>query len=240
MHASEALGANGGGAGRSGPRVAVIDDEPRIREVLELSLSHKGYRVRSAADGQAALTLVSEWTPDVIVLDVMLPKIDGIALLPMLRRLTEAPIIMLSAKGELEDKVEGLSHGADDYVSKPFEMAELVARLEAALRRPRLDRPAVLRYADLEVELTTRTVKRAERRLDLSPLEYDLLVTLLRHPRQVFTRERLLDLVWGIDAEVGPGAVERYISYLRGKVDDGFPTGLIQTVRGVGYTLRAG
>lgn len=220
-------------------RVAVVDDEPRIRELLELSLVHHGFVVRTAPDGAAALTLVREWAPDLIVLDVMMPKIDGFTLLPMLRRLTEAPIVMLTARGELDDKVAGLTHGADDYVSKPFEIAELIARLHAALRRPRLEVREVLRCGELEIELATREVRREGRRIDLSPLEYDLLVTLARRPGRIYSREELLDLVWGVDADVGPNAVERYISYLRAKIDESFATKLVQTIRGVGYVLRA-
>ncbi|MBV9271430.1 MAG: response regulator transcription factor [Candidatus Eremiobacteraeota bacterium] len=222
--------------GRS--RIAVVDDEPRIRELLELTLAHGGYDVRSAADGQAALSLVREWQPDLVILDVMLPKIDGIALLPMIRRLTDVPVVMLSAKGEIEDRVAGLSHGADDYLSKPFEIAELLAHVEAKLRRPHLETPTVLHFADLTMDLQTHVVEREGRELDLSPLEYRLLATLLRRPRRVFTREELLDLAWGDDAEVTPAAVERYISYLRAKVDDGFDRRLIHTVRGFGYVLR--
>jgi len=220
------------------PRVAVIDDERHIRELLSLALGHHGYTVRCAADGAAGLELVREWAPDLIVLDVMMPKASGIELLPSLRRITEAPIVMLSARGEVEDKVEGLSHGADDYLSKPFEISELIAHLEAKLRRPHIEERAALEYGGLRVDLEQHVVEREGRRLDLSPLEYDLLVALLRRPRRVFTREELIDEVWR-DAEVGTGAVERYISYLRGKVDDGFDRPLIQTVRGAGYTLRA-
>jgi DNA-binding response OmpR family regulator len=145
---------------------------------------------------------------------------------------------MLSAKGEVEDKVEGLAHGADDYLSKPFELSELVAHIEAKLRRPRIEHPSALHYADLNVDMESRVVERDGKRIDLSPLEYDLLITLLRRPKRVFTREDLLDLVWGDEADVTPGAVERYISYLRGKIDDGFERRLIHTVRGVGYTIR--
>lgn len=220
------------------PKVAVVDDERRIRELLELSLGHHGFEVRSAADGQAALALVREWAPDIIVLDVMLPKMDGISLLPLLRRVTDAPIVMLSAKGELEDKVEGLTRGADDYLSKPFEISELLAHLDAKLRRPRLEHPSVLNFEGLRVDLETRLVERDGVRLDLSALEYKLLVTLLRRPRRVFTREELLQLVWGDESDVTGAAVERYISYLRAKIDDRFPKRLIATVRGVGYSLR--
>jgi DNA-binding response OmpR family regulator len=219
-------------------RVAVIDDEPRIRELLELTLGHHGYAVRSAVDGPAGLELVRDWEPDVIVLDVMMPKISGIELLPLLRRATDAPIIMLSARGELDSRVEGLAQGADDYLSKPFEMSELLAHIAAKLRRPHLESRNVVAYADIAVDLDEHTVVRAGKRVDLSPLEYDLLVTLLRRPRRVFTRDELLDLVWGNEKEVGPNAVERYISYLRGKIDEGFERPLIQTVRGAGYTIR--
>jgi DNA-binding response OmpR family regulator len=219
-------------------RVLVVDDERHIRELLEIGLSDEGYEVRSAPDGQVGLQMVRDWNPDAIVLDVMLPKIDGIALLPMFRKLTEAPILMLSAKGDVGDKVAGLSRGADDYVAKPFEMAELRARLETALRRPRLAQPQVLRYSDLEVNLETRAVTRAAKDISLSAREYDLLVALLRNPHRVFTRDQLLDQVWGTERFVGPGAVETYISYLRAKVDQGFPTRLIQTHRGAGYSLR--
>ncbi len=219
-------------------RVLVVDDERRIREMLELSLAHRGYDVRCAADGQAALAVARDFEPDVVVLDVMMPKIDGISLLPMLRRITDAPVIMLSAKGELEDRVEGLTHGADDYLSKPFEMDELLAHIEAKLRRPRLEERKALEYGGISIDLEKHTVERDGRPLELSPLEFNLLLTLLRRPRQVFTREDLLDLVWGDEKDVTPAAVERYISYLRAKVDDGFARKLIHTVRGVGYTLR--
>jgi len=220
-------------------RIAVIDDEPRIRDLVELALTHHGYAVRTAADGAAGLVLVREWQPDAIVLDVTMPKIDGISLMPMLRQITESPVIMLSAKGEVEDKVAGLSHGADDYLSKPFEISELLAHVDAKLRRPRLEHPSVLNIADLHVNLEKHLVERSGAALDLSPLEYNLLVALLRRPGRVFTRDELLDNVWGDESDAGPGAVERYVSYLRSKVDDGFERRLIHTVRGVGYTIRA-
>jgi DNA-binding response OmpR family regulator len=219
-------------------RVAVVDDERHIRELLEIGLSDEGFEVRSAADGQAGLALVRGWTPDVIVLDVMLPKSHGIALLPMFRQLTEAPIVMLSAKGEVDDKVAGLAGGADDYLSKPFEIAELVARLESALRRPKLAKPHTVRYADLSIDLETRTVVRDGREIELSAREFDLLVALARHPQRVFTRDQLLDMVWGAHRDVGQGAVETYISYLRTKIDVGFRSRLIHTHRGAGYSMR--
>ena len=221
------------------PRIAVIDDEPNIRNLLSLALGHAGYEVRCARDGAEGLALVREWSPDLVILDVMLPNTSGIELLPALRRITDAPVVMLSARGEVEDKVEGLAHGADDYLSKPFEISELLAHVAAKLRRPHMESRSMLEYEGLAVNLDEHVVEREGRRLDLSPLEYGLLVTLMRRPRRVFTREELLDAVWGADADIGTGAVERYISYLRDKVDAGFERSLIQTVRGAGYTLRA-
>jgi DNA-binding response OmpR family regulator len=173
------------------------------------------------------------------VLDVMLPFVDGLELLPMLRRITEAPILMLSAKADTDDRISGLRRGADDYVSKPFEMSELVARLHSALRRPRLEQPSIVSYADLSIDLDRRDVKRGDRRIDLSAREYALLLTFVRNPERVFTRDQLLDLVWGTDRDVGPGAVETYVSYLRAKIDAGFDPKLIRTIRGAGYALRA-
>ena len=223
---------------RDQPRVAVVDDERNVRELLEIALAQEGFAVRSAADGQQALALVREWKPEAIVLDVMMPKIDGISLVPMVRRLTEAPILMLSAKGDPADKIQGLTHGADDYLSKPFEIGELIARLHTALRRPRLAQPAVLRYADLIVDLNTHIVTRAGKRIDLTAREFDLLVALMRDPGHVLSRDQLLDRVWGSERDVEPATVETYISYLRAKIDQEYSPRLIQTVRGVGYSLR--
>jgi DNA-binding response OmpR family regulator len=205
-----------------------------------MGLGHYGFTVRTAPDGPAALSLVEEWEPQAIILDIMLPQIDGITLLPMLRRLTEAPVLMLSAKGDVEDRITGLSRGADDYINKPFDLAELAARLRTALRRPNLDQPQTLSFADLTVDLRTRRVSRGGTEIELSPHEYDLLVTLLRRPRQVFPKEQLLDLVWGVDAELTLGTVDRFISYLRAKVDAGHDRHLIATIRGIGYSLRDG
>jgi DNA-binding response OmpR family regulator len=221
------------------PRIVVIDDERHLRELLELGLAEDGFEVRTAADGRTGLQLVREFRPDAIVLDVMLPFVDGLELLPMLRRITEAPIVMLSAKADTDDRISGLRRGADDYVSKPFEMSELVARLQSALRRPRLEQPSIVSYADLSIDLDRRDVKRGDRRIDLSAREYALLLTFVRNPERVFTRDQLLDLVWGTDRDVGPGAVETYVSYLRAKIDAGFDPKLIRTIRGAGYALRA-
>ena len=219
-------------------RVLVIDDERNIRELLEFSLAQHDFSVVAVRDGVEALKLLREEEVDAIVCDVMMPKMDGLQLLPELRRLTEAPIIMLSAKGDVDDRVVGLHNGADDYMAKPFEVSELVARLKSALRRPRLNDRQILRYADLEMDLQTRRVHRGERLIELSAREFSLLVLLIRSPRQVFTREQLLENVWGADRDVGFGSVETYISYLRVKIDRDEAQRLIHTVRGVGYSLR--
>ena len=221
------------------PRVAVIDDEPGIRTLLELELSDAGFDVRSAPDGPSGLSLVKEWTPDAILLDVMMPKIDGISLLPELRRVTQAPIFVVSAKGQTNDKVRGLESGADQYIAKPFEIPELVARVRSALRRPRLQAPEVIAFRDLSIDLQTRRVVRSGRAIDLTTREFDLLAAFVREPRRVFTRDQLITMVWGDGAVVTGNAVETYVSYLRHKIDYGFPEQLLHTVRGVGYSLRS-
>jgi DNA-binding response OmpR family regulator len=219
-------------------RVVVIDDERSIREMLEIGLAQAGFEVRTAIDGPDGLTVIRDWNPDCIVLDIMMPKIDGLSLIPLLRRLTEVPIIMLTARGDVRDRIDGLKAGADDYLPKPFDLDELVARIQTALRRPMLRHVNHLRVADLEVDVEARAARRGDRWIDLSTREFDLLATLARRPKRVFTREELLDLVWGVDREVSTATVETYISYLRAKVDAGIDNRLIHTVRGVGYTLR--
>jgi DNA-binding response OmpR family regulator len=220
-------------------KVLVVDDEAPIRDMLEYGLDRAGFSVRAVPDGRASLDLLRSWRPDIIVLDVMLPEMDGITLLPELRRLTEVPIVMLSARSETGDKVSALSSGADDYVAKPFELEELVARLNSALRRPRLELRQNFSYEDLSVDLERRAVFRGSRRIELSTREFDLLLTFVRNPERVFSRSELLDLVWGVDRDVVPNTVETYISYLRAKLDSGEAIRLIQTLRGVGYALRA-
>jgi DNA-binding response OmpR family regulator len=222
-----------------GAKVLVVDDEAPIRDMLEYGLDRAGFSVRSVPDGRSSFEILRNWHPDIIVLDVMLPEVDGITLLPALRRLTEVPIVMLSARSETSDKVDGLTRGADDYVAKPFELEELIARLNSALRRPRLEKRQTFTYGDLSVDLERRAVFRGTRRIDLSTREFDLLLTFVRNPERVFTRSELLDLVWGVDRDIVPNTVETYISYLRAKIDSGEEVKLIHTLRGVGYTLRA-
>jgi DNA-binding response OmpR family regulator len=219
-------------------RVAVIDDERTMREMIEIGLVQEGFAVRTAPDGITGLDLVRDWLPHCIVLDVMMPKLDGLAAIAHIHRLTEAPIVMLTARGEVRDRIMGLAAGADDYLSKPFDLGELAVRIRAALRRPHLAKVTALRVADLEIDLETRLVRRGERRIELSAREFDLLVALARRPGRVYRREELLNSVWGVDCEVSANSVETYIHYLRGKIDDGSAIRLIQTIRGVGYVLR--
>jgi DNA-binding response OmpR family regulator len=220
------------------PTVLVVDDEPNVREMLEIGLSQHGFLVRCAVDGAQALQMLPACNPDAILLDIMLPKIDGVSLLPLLRRITEAPILMLSALSDAQDKIAGLTAGADDYVGKPFDLGEVAARLRAQLRRPQLAKRDVIRYADVVLDITTRRAETASGPVELTAREFDLLVTLLREPGRVFTRDQLLDRVWGRDAAVEPNVVETYVSYLRAKLGEAGPRPLIRTIRRVGYTAR--
>jgi DNA-binding response OmpR family regulator len=219
-------------------RVAVVDDDRMIREMLELGLTREGFEVATAADGQAALELVRSFDPEVIILDIMMPKVDGLALLPMLREISHVPILMLTAKGDVDDKVRSLSAGADDYLVKPFAFEELIARVQAKLRRPQLIEESVLQWHDVTMNLDTRDVRRGKDPIELTHREFDLLCVFMREPRRVFSKDHLLEIVWGHDFEGGPNIVETYISYLRSKIDRPGETGsFIRTVRGVGYGL---
>jgi two-component system, OmpR family, response regulator PrrA len=220
------------------PTVLVVDDEPNVRDMLEIGLTHHGFSVMCAGDGPQALALLRAGAPDAILLDVMMPKIDGVSLVPLIRRITEAPIVMLSALSDAQDKIAGLAAGADDYVGKPFDLGEVAARLRAQLRRPQLAKRDVVRYADVVVDVQTRRVECAAGAVELTAREFDLLVTFLREPGRIFTRDQLLDRVWGRDAAVEPNVVETYVSYLRGKLGAQGPRPLIRTIRRVGYTAR--
>lgn len=216
----------------------VIDDERGLRELLSYGLGQAGFSVRCASDGSGALVLLSAWPPDVIVLDVMLPDHDGFALLPEIRQATTAPVVMLTARTEVAERVAGLTAGADDYVGKPFDLEELVARLHTLLRRPAIERRETLTYADLTIDTPSRAVYRGNRRIELSAREFDLLRVFAEHAEEVLTRSQLLDLVWGVDRDVIPNTVETYVSFLRAKLDSGEPVKLIHTLRGLGYSLR--
>ncbi len=219
-------------------RLLVVDDEYNIRELLKYGLSKVGFAVRAASNGRDAVIQARQWRPEVILLDLMMPVEDGMTVLPQLRRFSEAPILILTAKGDLSDKIKGLDSGADQYINKPFELDELAARIRSALRRPALATIKSLHFQDLEADLETRSVRRGQTPIRLSTREFDLLVALLRHPRHVFTRDQLLDIVWGGQLETSYQNVETYICYLRQKIDRGFSSRLLHTIRGVGYSLR--
>ena len=218
-------------------RIAVIDDEPGIRNLLEIEIAHAGFEVRGAADGATGFDLVRHWNPDVLILDVVMPNIDGISLLPLLRTVTQAPIVMLTARSSAKDKIASMSSGADYYLAKPFEMQELLALIQAALRRPALSHPESLRFAGLVLDLQRRTVERSGVPIELTSREFDILAVLMREPRRVFRRQELLELLWQ-DRDVTEGIVDTYICYLRAKIDAPFPEPLLHSVRRIGYTLR--
>lgn len=222
-----------------GSRLLVVDDEPAILDVLATSLRFLGYEVTEAATGRAALAAVREHAPHLVLLDVMLPDLDGFEVVRRLRQGgSEVPVVFLTARESGQDVVGGLDLGADDYITKPFRLAEVAARVRAVLRRGEGRAvPRVLSCADLEVDTDTYEVRRAGRRVELSPTEYRLLCHLLTHQGRVLTHEQLLEHVWDF-GDGDPGVVKTYISYLRRKLDVLGPS-LIETRRGIGYTLRA-
>ncbi|KPM54864.1 transcriptional regulator [Frankia sp. R43] len=220
--------------------ILVVDDEEPITDLVSMALRYEGYQVATASTGQAALTKVALCAPDLIVLDVMLPDVDGFAVCDRLRRSGHhIPTLFLTARGTTEDKVHGLTLGGDDYVTKPFVVSELMARVRAILRRAGhgAEMSGVLEFADLQLDPDTREVRRAGRYVELTATEYRLLHVLMRNPRHVLTRAQLLDHVWGHDFAGDARVLETYVSYLRKKIDHVAPA-LIHTVRGVGYVLR--
>jgi two-component system, OmpR family, response regulator MprA len=219
-------------------RILIIEDEDRIRQFLQRGLTFEGYRVDAAADGNAGLELARENPPDLVLLDIMLPGIDGIEVCRRLRAVSEVPILMLTAKEAIEDRVAGLDAGADDYLVKPFAFDELVARVRALLRRVQPAQPQVYRFADLELDTGTRQGKRGDRIFDLTAKEYELLELFMRHPRQVLTREQIFDTVWNYDFGGESNIIEVYVRYLRQKTEAEGGSRLIHTVRGIGYVLR--
>jgi two-component system response regulator MprA len=224
-------------------QLLVVDDEPALREALQSSLEFEGYKVVTANDGQAALDEVARETYDAVVLDVMMPRLDGLTACRRLRAAgNHIPVLMLTARDAVGDRVSGLDAGADDYLVKPFELDELLARVRALLRRGALHTPSpetTLTYGDLRMDPATREVTRGDRRLDLTRTEYLLMELFLAHPRQVLTREQILGEVWGFDFEPTSNSLDVYVMYLRRKTEAGGEPRVIHTVRGVGYTLRA-
>jgi two-component system, OmpR family, response regulator MprA len=224
-----------------GAPVLVVDDDPRVAASLRRSLEYAGYRVTVAADGPAALAAVRRDRPAVVVLDVMLPGIDGYGVCRALRADpagTDPMVLMLTARDGTADRVTGLDAGADDYLVKPFEHDELLARVRALLRRRPPVSPGVLACADLRLDPVAREVRRGARDIELTALEFELLHHFLRHLRQVFTRQQLLDAVWGGGNAATSNVVDVYVGYLRGKLEAGGEARLLHTVRGVGYALR--
>ena len=220
-------------------RVLVVDDEPQLRRALERALKLEGYEVELAADGEEALRSVVAGPLDAVVLDVLMPKLDGLEVCRELRaRGDQVPILMLTARDAVQDRVDGLDAGADDYVVKPFALEELLARLRALLRRTNGDGVEALSYADLTLNPATREVSRGQRQVELTKTEFALLEHLIRHPRLVLTRSQLFEAVWGYDFGPRSNSLEVYIGYLRRKTEEGGEPRLIQTVRGVGYSLR--
>lgn len=220
--------------------VLVVDDDERLLKMLQRTLTYEGFRVLTAVDGASALTQVQMYHPDVIVLDWMMPGLNGIQIVKHLRaQHDQTLVLMLTARDAVEDRVEGLESGADDYLPKPFAPAELIARLHALLRRPSVSlQDESLTYADLHLNPLTRETRRGSRTFELTAKEFDLLHYLMRHPRRVLHREEILQNVWGYDFEGEDNVLEVYIGYLRRKTEAGGEPRLIQTVRGVGYVLR--
>jgi len=219
-------------------KILVIEDEERIRQFLQRGLSYEGYEVESASDGLEGLERARSETPDLVLLDVMLPSMDGLDVCRQLRLESEIPILMLTAKEAIEDRVAGLDAGADDYLVKPFSFDELLARVRALLRRSQPSTPEIYRFADLELDTGTRQGRRGDYTFDLTAKEYELLELFMRNPRRILTREVIYDRVWGYDFGGESNIIEVYVRYLRQKTEANDMSRLIYTVRGIGYVLR--
>ena len=222
--------------------ILVVDDDSAVRESLRRALKLEGYEVELAADGDAALERIgADSEPDAVILDVMMPGTDGLEVCRTLRASgNRLPVLMLTARGAVDDRVAGLDAGADDYLVKPFALDELFARLRALLRRRGAEEAETLRYADLELDVTTREVRRADEPIELTRTEFALLELFLRNPKQVLTRSVIYERVWGYDFGFGSNSLDVYIGYLRRKTEAGGEPRLVHTVRGVGYVLRQG
>ncbi len=218
--------------------ILVVDDDPEIVSLLRRGLAFEGYQVETAVDGAEAIDKVRDKDPDLVVLDVMMPGIDGIEVSKRLRRGSHIPILMLTAKGTVADRVAGLDSGADDYLVKPFAFDELLARVRALLRRRHVADEELLQFSNLSLNTVTREVKRGNETVDLTAQEFALLEFFMRHPRQVLKREQIYEKVWGYDFSGESNVIEVYIRYLRSKLETGDSPRLIHTVRGVGYVLK--
>jgi two-component system OmpR family response regulator len=226
-------------------RVLVVDDESSLTDLLQMALKYEGWEVKTAAEGVKAVSLAREFRPDAVVLDVMLPDIDGLQVLQRMRSDgSDVPILFLTAKDSLDDRIAGLTVGGDDYVTKPFSLEEVVARLRSLIRRSTLTADAnespIIRVGDLQLDEDSHEVRRGDQAIELTATEFELLRYLMRNPRRVLSKSQILDRVWDYDFGGKSSVVEIYISYLRKKVDlDGFVP-MIHTVRGAGYMLKAG
>ncbi len=219
--------------------ILLVEDETKLARFIELELSCEGYQIRVAHDGLTGLTMARESPPDLLILDWMLPGMSGLDLCRRLRSTGEkVPVILLTAKDDVSDRVAGLDAGADDYVVKPFSIEELLARVRAHLRRTQEADPDVLQFEDLVLNRNSREVFRSGRAIELTAKEFDLLEYLMRHPRQVLTRDRILETVWGYDFMGDSNIIEVYVRYLRLKLEENHEKRLIQTIRSVGYVLR--
>ena len=222
-----------------GAHILIIEDDEAILRFLRRTLSYEGYTVETATEGRTGLELARTHPPDLIILDWMLPGMDGLEVLRRLRSQSRVPVLMLTAKDTIQDRVEGLDMGADDYLTKPFNLEELLARVRALLRRTQpAPKPHVYRFADLELDTGTRQARRGNRVIELSAREYELLELFMRHPRQVLTRAQIYEEVWGYDFGGESNILEVYIRYLRRKLEAHGEPRLLHTVRGVGYVLR--
>ena len=218
--------------------ILVVDDDPQITHSLKRGLTYKGYDVVTASSGAEALAEARERQPDLVILDIMMPGIDGLEVSKRLRRAGNVPILMLTAKGTVVDKVTGLDSGADDYLVKPFAFDELLARIKVLLRRSQPAEGGLLRFSDLSLNTVSREVTRGDKKIELTAQEFDLLELLMRHPRQVLKRSMILEKVWGYDFGGESHVIEVYVGYLRSKLEAGGQPRLIHTVRAVGYVLK--
>jgi two-component system response regulator MprA len=219
------------------PRVLIVDDEPQIRDFLEMGFAYEGFQVLQATNGPDAAHTAAAQQPDVVILDLMLPGYDGLEVARQIRRCHDTPIIMLTARDEVDDRVTGLDNGADDYLTKPFAFRELLARTRAVMRRHGNNVADTLTFQDITLERSTHQVFLRNEAIDFTPREFSLLELFLMHPRQVLSRDIILARVWGYDYVGDDNIVEVYIRHLREKLHDN-PPRLLQTVRGIGYTMR--
>jgi two-component system response regulator MprA len=219
-------------------KILVIEDEESILQFLERGLIFEGYRVGVAKDGEEGLRQARDNPPDLVILDWMLPGLDGLEVCKRLRAAGEVPILILTAKSEVADRVRGLDAGADDYLVKPFSFDELLARIRALFRRATPAKPDVITFADLKLDTGTHRASRGDRVIDLTAKEYELMELFMQNPRQVLTRDLIFDRVWGYDFGGESNIIEVYVRYLRQKTEEGGEPRLIHTVRGVGYVLR--